>query len=56
VFAHNEKNISVILLRYKHSELDEIIKIVTKQLELNLNNFIGNFVTITTKNIRIRKI
>jgi predicted nuclease of predicted toxin-antitoxin system len=56
VFAHNEKNISVILLRYQHYQLEKITKILIKQLKQNLNDFFGSFTTITTKSLRLRKL
>lgn len=56
VFAHNEKNISVILLRYQHYQLEEIIKILIKQLKQNFHDFFGSFTTITTKSLRLRKL
>ena len=56
VFAHNEKNISVILLRYHQSQLEEIISILISQLKQNINNFIGKFTTITPKKVRVHPI
>ena len=55
IFAYNQNQVSVILLRYHYSELEKISSILLKFL---LNHTIENysFVVITTKSIRIRKI
>lgn len=56
VFAHHEDKISVIFLRYHHNNLDKIINILINHLKFDTNNYWGRFTTITTKNIRIRKL
>ena len=55
IFAYNQKQVSVILLRYHYSELTEITSVLLKFL---LNNIVeeNSFVVITTKNIRVRRI
>ena len=55
IFAYNQKQVSVILLRYHYTEMEIISKILLKFLQ---NNTIENhsFVVISPKNIRIRKI
>lgn len=55
LFAYNQKQVSVILLRYHYSELETITSILIKFL---LNHTIEkhSFVVITTKSIRIRKL
>jgi predicted nuclease of predicted toxin-antitoxin system len=55
IFAYNQKQVSVILLRYHYTEMETISKILLKFL---LNHTIENhsFIVISPKNIRIRKI
>jgi predicted nuclease of predicted toxin-antitoxin system len=55
IFAYNQKQVSVVLLRYHYSELDLITSILIKFLQ---NHQIENhsFIVITTKSIRIRKL
>lgn len=55
IFAYNQKNVSVILLRYHFSDMDLIIKILINYLKINVIQE-NTFVVITSKNIRIRKI
>ena len=54
VFAHDVRDISVIFLRYHHSQLIEIISILVSLLKQNLTQLFGKFTTITTKKIRTR--
>jgi hypothetical protein len=54
VYAHNEKEISVILLRYSAQEAKSIISALLNLLESKGTNLFGKFTTITTKKIRIR--
>jgi predicted nuclease of predicted toxin-antitoxin system len=56
VFAHNEKQISIILLRYKISELDEIIEVVSDLIRKRGKNLYGKYTTVTRNKIRIREI
>jgi predicted nuclease of predicted toxin-antitoxin system len=56
VFAHQKKNISVILLRYEHKDRKEIIKILQNLLSKNLNEITGKFYSVSTKKVRIREI
>lgn len=55
IFAYNQKQVSVVLLRYHYSEMEAITSILVKFL---LNHPIENhsFIVITTKSIRIRKL
>ncbi|MFN3756975.1 MAG: DUF5615 family PIN-like protein [Flavobacterium sp.] len=55
VFAYNQTQVSVILLRYHYTELETITSILLKFLQ---NHTIDpfSFVVISTKNIRIRKL
>lgn len=56
VFAHNEKEISVIFLRYKFHEVQKIINILMGLSDQHFVDYHGKFTTITTKKIRIRNI
>jgi len=55
VFAFNQTQVSVVLLRYHYKELDQITSILLKFLK---NHKIEpySFVVITSKNIRVRKL
>jgi predicted nuclease of predicted toxin-antitoxin system len=54
VFAYNHKKVSVILLRYHFSEMENVINILIDFLNNNkVEEF--SFIVITTKNIRIRR-
>ena len=54
VFAHNIKDISVILLRYHFQDTELIREILTKILSESFDDLFGKFTTITTNKIRIR--
>jgi predicted nuclease of predicted toxin-antitoxin system len=55
VFAYNQKNVSVILLRYHYSEINIITTILINFIQTHkIEPY--SFVVITTKNIRIRKL
>ncbi len=54
VFAHNEKEIGVILLRYHYSETDQIIKILKGLLVKKVGTLLNQFTTITKNKIRVR--
>ncbi|MCL5992359.1 MAG: DUF5615 family PIN-like protein [Bacteroidetes bacterium] len=56
VFAHQKKNISVILLRYHHKDKSEIISILKSLFLKNIDELKGKFITVSTKKIRIREI
>lgn len=56
VFAHREKDISVIYLRYKSNEIEEIKSALIRQLYKHGSSLYGKFVTITPKKVRIRNI
>jgi predicted nuclease of predicted toxin-antitoxin system len=54
VFAHNIKDVSVILLRYHFQDTEQIREILVKILSESFDNLVGKFTTITTNKIRIR--
>jgi predicted nuclease of predicted toxin-antitoxin system len=56
VYAHNERNISVILLRYNFQESQEIISILLDLVENKGEDLYGKFTTIMTQKIRIRSL
>lgn len=56
VFAHNIKNVSVILLRYNYSETENIKFILKNLLIERQNELFGKFTIITVKKIRIRSL
>lgn len=56
VFAHHEKNISVILLRYKFNETELIIDILKEVFLKRKTELFGKFTTISVNKIRIREI
>jgi predicted nuclease of predicted toxin-antitoxin system len=56
VYSHNEKSISVILLRYNFKETQNIIRILEQILRERKDALWGSFTTISSTKIRIRKI
>ena len=56
VFAYNEKDISVIFLRYEVLQLDRIIDSLIKVLNKYGEKLKNKFIVVTTKKIRIREI
>jgi len=56
VYAHNEKNISVILLRYGFNETENITSILVNLLKKRGSDLFGKFTTITVQKIRIRSL
>jgi predicted nuclease of predicted toxin-antitoxin system len=56
VFAHKERNVSVVYLRYKVEDLEKIIDSLSKVLLEKGQNLYGKFVVITINKIRIREI
>lgn len=56
IFAHKEKNVSVIFLRYKAKETENIADALIKLLNKHDISLYGKFVVITVKKIRIREV
>ena len=56
VYAHNENEISVLLLRYKTQESEIIISLLLKLIETRGKDLFGKFTTITSQKIRIRSL
>lgn len=56
VFAHKEKDISVIFLRYKPKDIDEISSSLIRVIKKYNAELYGKFVVITVKKIRIREL
>lgn len=56
VYAHNEKNISVILLRYSSNEQSDVIGILLNLLKEKGHDLFGKFAAITSSKIRIRSL
>ncbi|MFC2130358.1 DUF5615 family PIN-like protein [Bacteroidota bacterium] len=56
VFAHNIKNISVIFLRYRHTDLLKIILALQSLLKKGSADLFGTFITLTLNKVRIRKL
>ena len=56
VFSHKEKNVSVIFLRYKSEQLEDIASSLIKLLNKYDVSLYGKFAVITVKKIRIREI
>ena len=56
VYAHDERNISVILLRYTYTETSDITALLTGLIKIKGSELFGKYTTITTDKIRIRSI
>lgn len=56
VFAHHEKSISVILLRYERPFLEDMIGVVVDLIKVKGVTLFGKYVTVTRNKIRIREI
>jgi len=56
IFAHGEKNVSVVYLRYNARDLDKITGALLRVLIDKGQNLYGRFVVITPKKVRIRDI
>lgn len=56
VFAHKEKNVSVIFLRYKPKDINEISSALISIINKYGIELYSKFVVITVKKIRIREI
>lgn len=54
VFAHGERDISVIFLRYRHPDLQSIIDTLVRLLRTKGQQLFKTFTTITEQKIRIR--
>ena len=54
VFAHQEKTVGVIFLRYRHDEIQQIATVITEFIQSRGESLRGKFVTITPKKVRIR--
>lgn len=55
-YAHHEKNISVIFLRYHISQKAEIMQILLELIKSRAVDLFGKFTTLTTQKIRIRSL
>ncbi len=56
VFAHDEKSISVIFLRYAFVDLVQIADILVNLIKKEDKNLFGLFITVTAEKIRYRSI
>jgi predicted nuclease of predicted toxin-antitoxin system len=56
VYAHKEKDVSVIFLRYEHADMARITEILVDLVKQKKADLFGKFTTITIDKIRIRKI
>ena len=56
VFSHKEKNVSVIFLRYKSEQLEDIASSLIKLINKYGVSLYGKFSVITVQKIRIREI
>ena len=56
VYAHNEKHISVILLRYQYQDRSLILNHLLMLIESRNEDLYSKFTTITAKKIRIRSL
>jgi len=56
VFAHDERDISVILLRYDYANIHTIASIVVNLIKEKGEELFGKFTTITVNKVWIRKI
>ena len=56
IFAHKQRNVSVVYLRYKVKDLEKIIDSLSRVLLEKGQNLYGKFVVITINKIRIREI
>jgi len=55
-YAHKERNISVILLRYSFPETERVISILLDIIEKRAEDLYGKFTTITAQKVRIRSL
>jgi len=56
VFAHQERNISVILLRYSFPEKERIVSILLELLKTRGEDLFEKFTTISVQKVRVRSI
>lgn len=56
VFAHGRQGISIIYLRYRNEELEEITGALKTVLSSASQNLRGKFIVITPRKIRVRSI
>ena len=56
VFAHHERDVSIIYLRYKVSEIKEITGSLVNVLREKKQNLQSRFIVITPRKIRVREI
>jgi predicted nuclease of predicted toxin-antitoxin system len=56
VFSHKVKNLSIVFLRFHHSEYQEIAKVLVELLKSGIENLQNRFTTVTTKKIRSRRL
>lgn len=56
VYSHNDKEISVILMRYHSSDINRIIPILLNLITTKGKGLFGKFTTITINKIRIRSL
>jgi len=56
VYAHKQRDISIILLRYNAEEMDNITAILLDLMLARGEDLLGKFTTITTHKIRIRSL
>lgn len=56
VYAHNEREISVILLRYDYAEVRDIASVVVNLIKSKGTELFGKFTTVTANKVRVRKI
>ena len=53
VFSHKVKNISIVFLRFHHSEYEEIANVLVELLKSGIENLQNNFTPVTTKKYEV---
>ena len=56
VFSHKIKDISIVFLRFHHSEYQKIADVLIELLKSGIKNLQNYFTTVTTKKIRSRRL
>ena len=56
VFSHKIRNISIVFLRYHHSDYQKIGNILLELLKSGIENLQNHFTTLTTRKIRSRRL
>lgn len=56
VYAHNEKEISVILVRYDYAEINDVASTIVNLIKEKGVDLYGKFTTVTAHKVRIRTI